>query len=158
MDITGMGGPRLVNCPAAEDKVLEQLFFRFGSDIWSNKYIEISETTIGCLCCCVFPISHIGICYETADKYKDQNEEKSLVFWMFCLNPCPWYLRDTCWGDRVEINQHLQQNIKWENNFVFHWKRRKFSKNAEKWFFHENSNVLYQEQTAVRQKSNFYKE
>ena len=60
-----MDGPRLVNCPAAEDKVLKQLFLGFASDIRSNKYIEISETTIGCLCCCVFPISHFVICYET---------------------------------------------------------------------------------------------
>ena len=75
MDITGMDGPRLVYCPAAEDKVLEQLFFGFASDIWSNKNIEISETTNGCLCCCVFSISYFGICYETADKYKDQNEQ-----------------------------------------------------------------------------------
>ena len=76
-----MGGPRLVNCPAAVDKVLKQLFLGFASDIRSNKYIEISETTIGCLCCCVFPISHFGICYETADKYKDQNEENNRMSW-----------------------------------------------------------------------------
>ena len=80
-----MGGSRLVNCPAAADKPARPeavvlwlcLFFIFiASDILSNKYIEISETAIGCLCCCVFPISHFGICYETADKYKDHNGEK----------------------------------------------------------------------------------
>ena len=85
MDFTRMGGSRLVNCPAAADKParlwsscsLALPFFIFiASDILSNKYIEISETAIGCLCCCVFPISHFGICYETADKYKDHNGEK----------------------------------------------------------------------------------